>query len=95
MTYKFNRADGNQKEVVRGLRAMGYSVRMTHMVKKGFPDTVIGRAGFTLLVEIKQEGEPLTADEEEFFDIFKGAAIIGYNAGQINNEFNRMFELDK
>jgi Holliday junction resolvase len=82
------RIDGNQKQVVRELRAMGYSVRHTHQIGKGFPDIVIGRNGKTLLVEIKMEGEGLTNDEVEFFEIWKGGAIIGYNAEQIDKDFN-------
>lgn len=91
MSYKFNRVDGNQKEIARGLRAIGYSVRLTHMVKKGFPDMAIGRAGFTLLVENKMPGERLTLDEREFFDAWNGAAIIGESVEHIHEQFTKLF----
>lgn len=84
---RIRKVDLNQKEIVRELRAMGYSVRHTHIIGKGFPDIVIGGYGCNLLVEIKRPGEPLTSDEKDFFETWKGIAIIGYNAEQIHNEF--------
>jgi hypothetical protein len=93
MTYNFNRTDRNQKEIARGLRAIGYSVRFTHMVKKGFPDMVIGKHGFSLLVENKMPGEPLTPDEREFFDSWNGAAIIGESVEHIDAQFTKLFKI--
>lgn len=85
--------DLNQKEIVLQLRMMGYTVRHTHTIGKGFPDIVIGRASRNLLVEIKRKGESLTPDEREFFETWKGAVIIGYDAEQIHNEFAEQFDV--
>ena len=87
-----SRVDGNQKQIVRELRAMGYSVRHTHMVRDGFPDIVIGRAGYNLLVEIKMPGEGLTSDEKDFFDSWNGAVVIGTSAQEIHEAFVRMMK---
>lgn len=81
------KVDLNQKEIVEGLRALGFTVRHTHTVGRGFPDIVIGKYGKNLLVEIKQDGEPLTLDEKEFFDMWQGAVIIGTGIEQIQEEF--------
>lgn len=86
------KVDRNQKEIVRGLRAIGYTVRHTHIIGQGFPDIVIGKHGYNLLVEVKMEGEPLTADEREFFETWQGYAVIGYSVEQINDEFLEMMQ---
>lgn len=92
MTYGGNirKVDLNQKEIVRGLRALGYTVRHTHQAGKGFPDLAIGKFSRTLLVEVKRPGEKLTADEIEFFEMWQGAAIIGIGVEQIHDEFTRL-----
>jgi len=82
------KVDLNQKQVVRELRAMGFSVRHTHTIGQGFPDLVIGKGGVNLLVEVKREGEKLTEDEQNFFALWSGAAIVGYNAEQIVKSFD-------
>ena len=90
MTY-IRKVDKNQKEIVRTLRALGYSVRHTHIIGKGFPDIVIGKFGMNLLVEIKQEGESLTEDEIKFFDEWRGNAMVGRSAEEIHEEFMRQY----
>lgn len=92
MTYTIRKVDANQKEIVYGLRALGYSVRQTHTIGKGFPDIVIGRDGNNLLVEIKRPGEHLTPDEREFFEIWKGNVIIGTSVEEIHETFGKLYE---
>ena len=82
------KVDLNQRQIVRELRAMGFSVRHTHTIGQGFPDLVIGKGGVNLLVEVKREGEQLTADEKEFFASWNGYVIIGYSAEQIQQAFD-------
>lgn len=89
MTYA-KKVDLNQQQIVAELRALGYSVRHTHTIGHGFPDIAIGRKGVTVLVEIKRPGEKLTADEKEFFEIWKGAAIVATSTEQIHEQFERM-----
>lgn len=84
---RIRKVDLNQAEIVRGLRALGYTVRHTHTIGQGFPDLVIGKHGHNLLVEVKQPGEKLTADEIEFFNTWQGSVIIGMTVEQIHGEF--------
>lgn len=90
MPYAIRKVDINQKEIVYGLRALGYTVRHTHTVGHGFPDIAIGKNGVTVLVEIKRHGEELTEQERDFFTLWSGAAMIGYDVEQIHADFERM-----
>ena len=92
MTRYHRKKDLNQTEIVRGLRAIGYSVRSTHTIGQGFPDVVIGKHGINLLVEIKQAGEKLTLDEQEFFAAWNGSVIVGCSVDEINTEFLKLLE---
>lgn len=71
------RVDSNQKEIVRQLRQLGVSVRHLHMVGDGLPDIIVGHRKQNYLIEIKdhkkvKSKKKLTADEQEFFDTWKG-----------------------
>ena len=90
MSYQIRKTDLNQKEIVQGLRALGYSVRPTHTLGHGFPDLVVGKQGKNLLVEVKRAGEGLTPDEKDFFQIWQGAVIVGISVEQIHEEFTRL-----
>jgi hypothetical protein len=90
---RIRKVDLNQQEIVRELRALGYSVRHTHTIGKGFPDIVIGKYGRNLLVEIKREGEGLTPDEYEFFETWKGTAMVGRSAEEIHNQFMELLSV--
>ena len=81
------RIDLNQQQIVAELRSLGYSVRHTHTIGHGFPDIAIGKNGITVLVEIKRPGEKLTPDEREFFEIWKGAAIVATSTEQVHEQF--------
>lgn len=76
--------DGNQTQIVRELRAMGFRVDIVHRLKKLYDLVVTGRRTIsiadigvakidavrvqTLRVEVKMPGEKLTADEQEYWD---------------------------
>lgn len=76
------KVDQNQKQIVTALRKMGYSVRHTHMIGKGFPDIIVGmitKTGQRLnwLFEIKNDKkyksqQALTPDEKQFHDTWRG-----------------------
>lgn len=71
------RIDGNQNEIVEGLRRRGYSVQVLSMVGKGFPDLLVGAKGRNVLIELKDPSKPpskrkLTDDEQKFFDCWRG-----------------------
>lgn len=71
------RTDGNQTEIVKALRSLGFSVAITSMLGKGFPDIVVGKNGKNYLFELKDPSKPpsgrkLTEDEQLFFDRWRG-----------------------
>ncbi len=75
------RTDANQNEIVQALRDVGASVAITSAMGKGFPDIVAGYRGINYLIEIKDGSKSpskrrLTPDEQEFHDLWRGAAIV-------------------
>ena len=68
-----SQVDGNQAQIVRELRAMGFRVDLVHRLKKLYDLVVTGKIGVTgevrtLRVEVKKPGEALTADEREYWE---------------------------
>lgn len=53
------KVDRNQSEIVKALRAIGAQVALTSSVGQGFPDIVCGFRGRNVLLEIKDEKQPL------------------------------------
>lgn len=86
MPYK--RTDANQKEIVKGLRALpGVTVFCTHIVSDGFPDIIVGYEGRNYLIEIKDGNKPpsarkLTKDEVKFHNEWTGQVDIAENLDQ-------------
>ncbi len=65
------RTDRNQIEIVKALRQIGCSVKVTSKLGRGFPDLVVGRGKRNLLLELKDGKKPLserqlTEDEQKF-----------------------------
>ena len=60
------RTDGNQREIMAGLRACGCVVVDTHTVGHGYPDINVLHHGRVYLVEVKARGGKLTPDEIAF-----------------------------
>jgi hypothetical protein len=52
------RTDTNQPEIVEALRAAGATVQHLHMVGQGCPDLLVGRQGYTFLIEVKDGDKP-------------------------------------
>lgn len=75
------RVDRNHSEIVKGLRAVGATVRSTADVGQGFPDIAVGFRGKNWFFEIK-DGEKfasqrkLTPAEQEFFETWRGQVGI-------------------
>ena len=74
---KVAKADANQKEIVTGLRKLGFSVAVTSQLGSGFPDIVVGKNGRNYLFEIKDGAKPpsqkkLTEDELKFQSTWSG-----------------------
>ncbi|KWA35926.1 hypothetical protein WT41_01635 [Burkholderia territorii] len=75
------RADGNQADIVVGLRQIGASVTPLHMVGSGCPDLAVGYKGRTVLFEVKDPKQPpskrrLTDDEAIWFGNWRGEAYV-------------------
>lgn len=73
--------DANQDDIVSGLRAIGATVAITHMLGDGFVDIVVGFRGFNYLLEIKDGSKPpsrrkLTPDEQTFHEGWNGQIDI-------------------
>ena len=73
-------ADGNQKEIVAALRAVGAMVIPCHAVGQGFPDLVVGYAWQTWLIEVKDPSQPkhrheLTPAQKLFHAAWPGRPI--------------------
>jgi hypothetical protein len=74
------KVDGNQADIVKALRDIGVSVKITSELK-GFVDLVCGYRGTTTLIEVKDGSLPpsarkLTADEQKFHDAWAGQVAI-------------------
>jgi hypothetical protein len=48
------KVDKNQSEIVAALRGIGASVELTHRVGNDFGDLIVGWAGRTYVMEVKQ-----------------------------------------
>lgn len=92
------RTDSNQSEMVRELRALGYSVEpRLAQLGKGAPDILVGwdrrhhwpdDPGGNIAVEIKDPKKPpsarkLTPDEERWHDTWAGPAIVALYASDV------------
>lgn len=77
------KSDANQTAIVKALRQIGASVAITSRLGEGFPDLAVGRAGRTLLLEVKDgtrkpSERKLTPDEQRFKDSWTGHyAVVG------------------
>ena len=91
------RVDANQNEIVAEYRALGFSVAITSSLGKGFPDIVVGKYGYSSLVEIKNGELPpskrrLTADEQDFFNGWKGDIRVVNNIEDVHLHHDELKE---
>ena len=82
------RTDGNQTEIVAGLRARGYSVLVMSGLGKGAPDILVGRHGENILVELKDPVQPpskrkLTHDEKVWHATWRGQVLVAMHIEEI------------
>jgi len=71
---KHGKRDSNEKEIRKGLRALGVYVQNASI--PGWPDLWAGWQGVNYLLEVKQPGEKLTPLEAEFFATWPGQAAV-------------------
>lgn len=81
------RTDRNQADIVRDLRALGYSAYPTHELGRGFPDIAVGFRGRNFLFEIKDPDQPpskrrLTDDEQEWHESWQGQVDVIHSADE-------------
>jgi hypothetical protein len=82
------KVDSNQKEIVDGLKSMGFSVCHLHTLGKGRPDILVGGYGMNFMYEIKDGAKPasqqkLTEDEIKFHNTWIGHLGIAKSADDI------------
>lgn len=81
------RVDGNQRDVVKELRAAGVTVQHLHTVGDGCPDLLAGFGRRNFVFEIKDPAQPpskqrLTPDEEEWHENWAGAVYTIRDAAE-------------
>ena len=74
------KVDANQAEIVRALRQAGATVQSLAEIGAGCPDLLVGRAGKTLLIEVKDSAQPpskrqLTDDQSRWHGAWCGGAL--------------------
>lgn len=84
------RVDENQKQIVKALRKLGYSVLHLHTLGKGAPDILVGARGRNFLFEIKdgekyKSQQALTPDEILFHSMWNGQVATITTVEQIIN----------
>lgn len=72
--------DGNQRQIVQALRAVGATVQHLHQVGAGCPDLMVGYRRRTFLLEVKDPAQQpsrqrLTPDEETWHRVWKGLPV--------------------
>ncbi len=89
--------DGNQTQIVRELRALGFRVDIVSQLKKLYDLVVTGKRGgssevSTIRVEIKMPGCDLTIDEKEYWaaEQFPETLIIANTTEDILEWFGRI-----
>lgn len=70
------RIDGNQREIVEALRAIGRSVMLLHREGDGVPDALVGNGYENILVEIKIPGGKLNPLQRKFFATWNGPKVV-------------------
>ena len=71
-----NRVDGNQKEIIDGLRSCGIATCSLSPMGGGIPDIIAAWRGFNVLLEVKRPGEKLTVAETAWHAAWPGQVAI-------------------
>jgi Holliday junction resolvase len=73
------RTDANQTQIVRALRAYGFSVEILAGLGNGVPDLLVGGGGTTWLFEVKNldgRGVRMTPAEVRFHTTWRGQVAV-------------------
>ena len=90
------KTDANHAQIVKDLRAMGYSVLDLSRLGRGCPDLLVGSRMFNFLFELKDgkkcpSARKLSHDEVKFFAGWRGQAHIVETAEQAAAVIEGMF----
>jgi len=77
-----NRADNNQEEIVKGLRAIGASVVVLSQVGGGTPDLLVGFRGQNYLMEVKEKQGKLSPIQVEWHTFWNGQVAVVRNLAE-------------
>ena len=91
------KVDGNQKQITRELRALGFRVDIVSQLKKLYDIVVTGKVfgdGYdvrTVRVELKMPGEDLTPAEKDYHSAepYPETLIIAYCTEDVLNWFDK------
>jgi len=75
------RVDGNHREVVEALQAIGCSVQSLAATGKGCPDLLVGYQGRTVLLEVKAGRGKLTDQQAAWQFTWNGAPVCVVRSG--------------
>lgn len=77
------KADANQAEIIKALRAAGCSVSVIGGANgnNGVPDLLVGRAGRTFLLEVKMPGKNLSPVQEHWRLEWRGQSAVVRTVG--------------
>ena len=82
-SFRPNRTDANQREIVRELGQLKIAVFDLSAVGMGFPDLIVARPGFNLLVEIKGAKGKLTDAQVTFHRIWPGPKAVARTTEEV------------
>jgi len=91
MTRYRKSVDANQAEVVAALRAAGWTVKDCHALGGGVFDLAVRKDDFRAWVEVKMQGEKLTAAEKEFEEWGPGMKFVVYGAEAAVEKLNGLW----
>jgi Holliday junction resolvase len=80
---KHGKIDGNQHEIVKFLRACGYSVVSCANMGAGFPDLIAGKHGVNYLIEVKNGRGKLTKQQVVWHDDWRGQVVVIRNLEEL------------
>ena len=77
-----NRADKNQDEIVKGLRAIGATVEVLSQVGHSCPDILCGWRGQNYLMEIKDKHGKLSESQKAWHTFWNGQVAVVRNLAE-------------
>ena len=90
------RKDANHNPVQEHLEKLGWSVADTSALGYGFPDLVVSRPGFTVVIEIKDGSKcpsdrKLTPAEETFKKNWTGPYVLALDPEDAAKQLNALY----